>query len=96
MRRHSPARRLLVALLAAASFAVSAATSAHEYDHVVAPHDTACALHLYAGHGGAVPTFAFESGLFPRRTLRLAPPAHGIFITTRPSTPPARGPPLRT
>jgi len=48
---------MLAPLLALALVVVQAAATAHELEHSLHAHDkSSCVLHLYAEHGGGVPT----------------------------------------
>jgi hypothetical protein len=87
---------VLAWLLAAALLVVSATASAHELEHATAHHDAACSLHLYSGHGGALPTFANEPVSPPPPAASFTPPVTGAVITAFKPTPPARAPPLRS
>lgn len=96
MNRRFKSNRLRTWLLAAALLAVSATAGTHELDHVAAQHDTACALHLYSGHDGAMPAVAPDTLPESPRTTGISSPAAGITVTSRLTTPPARAPPRRT
>lgn len=87
---------ILAWLLAATLMLVAATAHAHELDHVTSHHDTACALHLYSGHGGALPTLANEPVSPPPPAASFTPPVTGAVVTAFKPTPPARAPPLRS
>jgi hypothetical protein len=83
-------------LLAAAFVLVATTANAHELDHFTNQHDAACALHLYSGHGGALPTLANEPVSHPPPAAFFTPPVTGAVAATFKPTPPVRAPPLRS
>jgi hypothetical protein len=96
MNTRFKSNHILAWLLAAALLAVSATASAHELEHATTHHDAACALHLYSGHGGALPALAPGPLPVMAGAIRIEFLTTEAPVTTRLPIPPARAPPLRS
>jgi hypothetical protein len=72
---------------------VGAAAAAHELGHALGQHQELCALHLYAGHHGGLPSADFHPPAPPIELRPDLPSSRQHLLKSRPAPYAVRAPP---